>query len=125
MNALMSFARRTRSVALLLFLTLLVLSCKTTPKVDWDSRVGTYNYDQAIAELGPPDKSAKLSDGNTVAEWIKHSNGGGFSFGVGTGMYGSHGGVGVGQTVATGYSDKVLRLVFDPENKLVSWWKNY
>jgi hypothetical protein len=125
MNAILSFARRAQFGVCLLFLAFLVVSCKTTPKIDWDSRVGSYTYDHAIAELGPPDKSAKLSDGQTVAEWIKHSSGGGFSFGVGTSMYGSHGGVGVGQTVSSGYSDKVLRLVFDPDNKLDSWSKNY
>jgi len=99
--------------------------CKTTPKIDWDTRVGNYNYDQAVVELGPPDRSMKLSDGNTVAEWITRNQGGGFSFGVGTGMYGSHSAVGVGQTVTTGARDKVLRLIFNPENKLVSWWKNF
>ena len=99
--------------------------CKTTPKVDWDSRVGNYTFDQAVVELGPPDKSAKLSDGNTVAEWYSPSRGGGFSFGVGTGVSTGHSSVGVGQSYNTGYSDRVLRLVFNTENKLASWSKNY
>ena len=54
----------------ILFLALtncLTTGCKTAPKIDWNSRVGNYTYDQAVAELGPPDKSAKLSDGKTVA----------------------------------------------------------
>ena len=96
----------------------------STPKVDWNSRIGNYTYNQAVAELGPPDKSAKLSDGKTVAQWIKHSSSG-VSFGLGTGFYGGHGGVGVGQSVGTGYGDKVLRLIFDPDNKLLEWKKNY
>ena len=60
--------------------------CASTPKVDWDSRVGIFTYDQVVAEMGPPDKSSKLSDGSTVAEWFvkKNSN---VSFGVGTGFY--------------------------------------
>ncbi len=99
-------------------------ACTTTPKVDWDSRIGTYTYDQAVAELGPPDKAAKLSDGSTVADWIKRSNSS-FSFGFGTGMASSHSAVGVGQTVNTTPGDKVLRLVFTPDNKLGSWSKNY
>ena len=98
--------------------------CKSTPKIDWNSRVGSFTYDLAVAEMGPPDKSAKLSDGKTVAEWIKRSSGG-MSFGVGMGSFGSHGGVGVGQTVGSGYEDKVLRVVFDPDNKLLSWSRNY
>jgi len=110
---------------LLALASLNFVGCKTTPKVDWDNRVGNYTYDQAVTELGPPDKSAKLGDGNTIAEWITRSRGGGFSFGVGTGMYGSHSSVGVGQSVTTGSRDKVLRLIFSTENKLVSWSKNY
>jgi len=45
--------------------------CVTTPKIDWAARVGHYTFDQAVMELGPPDRSAKLSDGNLVAEWQK------------------------------------------------------
>ena len=39
-------------------------------KIDWTSRISHYTYDQAVTELGPPDKSAKLTDGSTVAEWL-------------------------------------------------------
>src|SRR2546426_3892320 len=41
-----------------------------TPKIDWNSRIANYTFDQAVTELGPPDKSAKLTDGTTVAEWL-------------------------------------------------------
>jgi hypothetical protein len=102
---------------------LLVTGCKTTPKVDWTSRVGSYTFDQAVVELGPPDRQAKLSDGATVAEWITYrSGGGGMSFGIGGGSYGSHGGMGVGvsQSVGSGGSDQVLRLIFGPDGKLTS-----
>jgi len=109
---------------LLAALGLIFAGCKSTPKIDWNSRVGNYTFDQAVAELGPPDKTAKLSDGKTVADWIKRSSGG-VSFGVGTGFYGGHTGVGVGEGISSGYGDKVLRLVFGPDNKLVSWAKNY
>jgi hypothetical protein len=112
------------SILLLVVLGSTLSACKSTPKVDWNSRVGNYTYDQAVAELGPPDKSAKLSDGNTVADWIKHS-GGGVSFGLGTGYSSGHSAVGVGQSVGTGYADKVLRLTFGPDHKLISWSNNY
>jgi hypothetical protein len=124
MKTKLTVAQTIVSILLLLFLGVTFSACKSTPKVDWNSRVGNFTYDQAVAELGPPDKSAKLTDGNTVADWIKHS-GGGMSFGVGTGFYGSHSAVGVGQSVGTGYADKVLRLTFGPDHKLVSWSKNY
>jgi hypothetical protein len=51
------------------FAALLLAGC-VTPKIDWAARVGNYTYDQAVMEFGPPDKSAKLSDGSTVAEWL-------------------------------------------------------
>jgi hypothetical protein len=42
----------------------------TTPSIDWRARIGNYTYDQAIIELGPPDKSATLTDGTVVADWL-------------------------------------------------------
>jgi len=97
-----------------------------TQKTDWNSRVGSYTYDQAVAEMGPPDKQTKLSDGKTVAEWItRRSGGSGLSIGVGGGSYGSHSGMGVGvsQSVGSGGGDRGLRLMFDTDGKLNSWSK--
>jgi hypothetical protein len=96
------------------------VGCATTPKIDWDARLGVYTYDQAVLELGPPDRATQLSDGTTVAEWFGRP-GAGVSFGVGTGFYGGGTGVGVGQTVSPGRSVPVLRLIFDPEGYLASW----
>jgi hypothetical protein len=107
---------------------LAIAGCKTPPPVDWNARVGNYTYDQAVIELGPPDKTATLSSGQTVADWItgQRQNG---SVSIGTGFFGGgyHSGVGlgVGQTIGGGYSDRVLRLTFGPDNRLVTWSKNY
>ena len=60
-----------RTICLFLLLALTLAGCATTPKIDWQSRVGAYTYDQAITELGPPDKAAKLTTGATVAEWLE------------------------------------------------------
>lgn len=117
------------SVLMLLALTIaFIVGCKTTPPVDWKARVGTYTFDQAVTDLGPPDSQAKLTDGKTVAKWITHRSGGA-SFGIGTGFLsggggsGSAVGVGVGQSV--GNSDKVLTLTFGTNNMLSAWSKNY
>ena len=67
-----------------LCLGLLLAGC-ASPKIDWNRRVGVYNYDQAVAELGPPDKQARLSDGSTVAEWLTRRGYSGGSVGF---MYG-------------------------------------
>ena len=46
----------------------LFTSCAT--RIDWNSRVGNYTYDQAVLEMGPPDRMAILSDGRKVGEWM-------------------------------------------------------
>ena len=92
-------------------------------QTQWDNRVGDYTYDQAVVELGPPDKQAKLTDGKTVAEWISRYSTGG-SAGVGTGIYG--GGVGGGYVIQTAptYRESKLRLTFGTNNVLTAWSRN-
>jgi hypothetical protein len=59
------------SVAMLLMtLAILFAGCATQKKIDWAGRIGNYTFDQAVTELGPPDKQAKLQDGTVVAEWL-------------------------------------------------------
>lgn len=94
--------------------------CASKPKVDWNTRVGNFTYDQAVAELGPPDKSAQTSDGMTVAEWFLRRSSS-MSFGVGTGFYSGGSGVSVGQSVGTGASGQFLRLTFGGDGKLTRW----
>jgi len=117
------------SVLMLLALAFtFVVGCKTTPPVDWKARVGAYTYDQAVTDLGPPDKQAKLTDGDTVANWVAHHSGGsGLSLGLGTGFISGGGGsaVGVGVGHSIGDSDKVLTLTFGTNNVLKAWSKNY
>ena len=120
----------TRPIANISWFTILALvvafiaGCATTKPIDWNSRVGTYTFDQAVTELGPPDKQAALSDGKIVASWITHRYGG-TSFSVGTGFYGGNTGIGVGQTVGTGYPDRALTLTFGTNYVLTAWSKNY
>ena len=100
------------------------IGCSSTPPVDWNSRVGVYTYNQAVTDLGPPDKQAKLTDGQTVAEWVTHRSGG-TGLSLGTGFFsggGSAVGVGVGHSIGEG--DKVLKLTFGADNKLLAWSKN-
>ena len=110
--------------ALVALVAAFIAGCQTTKPVDWNSRIGNYTFDQAVTELGPPDKQAKLSDGKTVAEWITRRNGGS-GFTVGTGFYGGGVGVGMSHSVGQGYSDRVLNLTFGTDNQLASWSKNY
>ena len=102
----------------------LLAGCATKPNVDWNNRIGTFTYDQAIAELGPPDRQSKLTDGKTVAVWITGSSGGS-SLSVGPGVHGSHRAVGVSQSAGSDGSGRVLRLTFDAEGRLAACSKNY
>ena len=107
---------------LLVCLTSLNPGCASTPKPDWDQRVGNYTFDDAVRELGPPVSSVRLQDGTTVAEWfLKY--GPQMSFGFGTSSYGGGGAVGVGSGVTTPPKGHFLRLTFGPDGKLQSWEK--
>jgi len=123
-------AMKMNPVANVSFLALLCLAlafvtggCKTTTAADWNSRVGTYTYNQAVLDLGPPSKQINLKDGRIVAQWITlHGNNG---FAAGGGFGNGNYGMGAGQTISQSYKDHVLELTFGPDGKLVSWAKNY
>jgi hypothetical protein len=106
-----------------LWLAALLFAGCATHRVDWNTRVGAYTYDQAVTELGPPDKKAALTDGTFVAEWITHYYGNN-SVAVGTGFYGGPGSVGFIQSVGPNSYDSKLRLSFGTNNVLTKWSKN-
>ena len=108
------------SVPLLALAALLLAGC-ATHRVDWNTRVGGFTYDQAVVELGPPDKTAKLTDGQTVAEWVsRYSSPGMVS--VGGGFYPGPAGVSVMQS-SPSYYESHLRLTFGTNNVLAGWKK--
>lgn len=96
-------------------------------KIDWASRVGSYTYDDAVRELGPPDKAAKLSDGSTVADWLTAR---GMRTATTYGSFGHYpyryGWGGPAYTVVDPPSpDRFMRLTFDPQGVLASWERVY
>jgi hypothetical protein len=116
--------RPTRVAALwgVLLLIVCLAGCASKRTVDWGGRVGHYTYDEAVLELGPPDKVAELSDGSQVAEWRTGRRSGGVSFGMGTGFSSGRTGVGVGQTVHSGGGGvEWLQLTFDADGVLTQW----
>ena len=115
------FERFAKGLLLALFV-ICISGCASTPKPDWDQRIGHYTFDQAVQEMGPPFSSIRLQDGTTVAEWFLKA-GPQFSFGVGTGFGGSHGAVGVGQGITTPPKGHYLRLTFGPDGQLQRWEK--
>lgn len=116
--------------AVLLGWGLLVVSGCAGNKIDWAARVGTYTYDDAVKELGPPDKSAKLTDGSTVADWLTaRGMQTATAYGAMSPAYGRYGRYG---TMSPGYvvvdppsPDRFLRLTFDSQGKLASWQRVY
>ena len=102
--------------------------CVTQPKIDWAPRVGAYTYDQAVIELGPPDKMATLSDESIVAEWLTRrgryygsSAGYGAYYGRPYGWYGPYPSYYAAPNYVDKSPDTFVRLVFDPEGVLASF----
>jgi uncharacterized membrane protein YgcG len=115
-------SRRVVIVLVVTWATAIVAGCSSKPKVDWNARIRNYSYDQAVLDMGPPDRSSTLSDGSMVAEWYQGTSSR-MSFGFGVGSYGSGGGVSVGQGVSTGGQGRYLRLTFDSLGQLTAWGK--
>lgn len=99
-------------------------SAKINPrKVNWGERIGTYTYEQALADLGKPVVIGESAEGKT-AEWsLRRSPRVSFGLGIGTGSFGSHGGVGVGTgtSISPPPSGENLQLKFDKDGKLKEW----
>jgi hypothetical protein len=103
-------------------LAVFVMGCRTTPKVDWAGRIGSYTYDQAVLDLGPPERSAKLTDGTVVAEWLTRR---GhlqtymtYGYGWPYGWYPS-----CPTFIDTYWPDYFLRLTFGSDGRLKAWQK--
>lgn len=107
-----------------MLLTVLLAGC-ATHKIDWAGRVGSYTFDQAVLDLGPPDKQAKLEDGTVVADWLTRR---GYHQAYAAGGYYGHRGHWIYAPYAGPYMDSYspdyyLRLTFGPEGKLKAWRK--
>lgn len=104
---------------------LLLLGCVTPSSVVWDKRVGTYSWDDALAEFGPPDRVTNLTGGVKAAEWIESRT-------KATSLAPPPPSYTRGETLessGTYYGrrapDKILRLSFAPDGKLIDWYRNY
>ena len=115
--------RPLRLVLAVMLLAGLLAGCASVDRVNWKARVGTYSYDDAVKEFGPPDKKETLSDGTIVSEWILEraqlgpGPGFGWGGGYGWGRYGRpyRGSVWV---ESQGFPEQLLRLQFGADGKL-------
>ena len=93
---------------------------------NWDQRVGTFTYEQAVAELGKPASVDRLADGSFVDEWLTQRDENRVTLGVGTGMAAAGSGAGIAQPLGMQPHDQYIRLTFGRDGKLVSWrWDNH
>lgn len=111
--------------ALLGIVSVLLWGCATGPKIDWNSRIGNYSYDQAVMEMGPPDRVATLTDGSRVGEWLTAR---GASHGVVSGFGPTYSHPYLYGPPAYSYTDlpardRFLRLTFAADGRLLSWQK--
>lgn len=104
-------------IGLLAVGVLLWAGCATA-RIDWNGRVGQYSYDEAISELGVPDRSATLSDGTVVAEWLQNRGG---SYGTLHAFPGSR----WASYDVNEFPDQYLRLVFSSQRQLIRTEKFY
>ena len=112
-----------KTILLVLLAAFAFAGCATGPKIDWAARVGNYTYNQAVLELGPPDKVAKLDNGIIVANWITHQ-GYAYTTGGGAPVYGAYPGTVIVPAYNQSYSPTYyLRLTFGADGKLTEWKK--
>jgi hypothetical protein len=107
-------------IAFVLLTPAFLSGCASRPGVDWTARLGEMTYDQAVLELGPPSRQAKLADGKIVADWVTRSQVQP-TYGFGVGGYRSRTGIGLGTSVGGGFYERVLRLTFGKDGKLENW----
>lgn len=109
-----------KRLVLALLAILLLAGCVTQP-VDWQARVGHYTRQQALAELGPPAKSVKQSNGTVVDEWLTsraHVIVAPEPYFLPRGSYFGPSTPGYSETDVPNY---FLRLTFGPDGKLKGW----
>ena len=102
----------------------LLLGCATSSPARWDHRIGTYSWEDAVAELGPPDRVTEETGGVKVAEWIQ-SRTEGMLAPSSPSVPLREQTLGTSNTSGTVAPAKILRLSFTPDGKLLDWHTNY
>jgi hypothetical protein len=102
-----------------LCVTLWLAGC-ATQRVDWAARIGHYSYEQAVLDMGPPDKQAKLADSTIVAEWLT-DRGGTYAYST-PGPYGPFYSGSFSTYTTPG---RFVRLTFGPTGQLTAWKRFY
>ncbi len=108
------------ATVLLMSLVMVLAGCATMGKT-WDPRVGHYTYEQAVVELGPPDKQERLGDGTLVAEWLTQQSRVYYHADYGAIGYPYYYGTYIPNYTVSQSPAYFLRLIFGADNRLQSW----
>ena len=119
MKTALYFSRSWLRLLACLCVALWLAGC-ATQRVDWAARIGHFTYEQAVLDMGPPDKHAKLADGTIVAEWLT-DRGSTYAYGA-PGPYGPFY-AGAVSTYST--PSRFTRLTFGPDGQLIAWKRVY
>lgn len=107
-----------------LLVAALVTGCSTTSSVNWDKQVGTYSWEDALADLGPPDQVTDQPGGIKQATWAKERTVG-LPPAADTPAYVRGESMSASQTYGSSAPAKILQLSFTPDGKLFDWGRNY
>ncbi len=113
-------SRPARLAALGLAAGALWAGCATSQRAEWNTRVGNLTFEQAVTELGPPNKTNSVTDGGLIAQWVTgRTTGSAFNAAdeASSSPFPSF-----HSTVAR-LPSHVLALEFGPDHKLVQWAK--
>jgi hypothetical protein len=100
--------------------------CASSTKQMWNSRVGSYEKDQAIRDLGYPQKAKMLNDGTQLNEWLtRFGTRGSLFYHSGPAFEGRAFDYSVLPWDAPQIPDEYLRLLFAPDGKLIAWDRQY
>jgi hypothetical protein len=90
----------------------------------WNNRIGSYTYSQALAELGSPNSQKKLPNGLTEYVWKENEFYDSSKLGPQTSTVDRFGQTKPNtQSGVIGFESRRLSLFFDQEGKLRSWQK--
>lgn len=98
--------------------------CSTTSSVSWDKQIGVYSWDDALADLGPPDQVDDQPGGVKMAVWSKERSVG-ITPTADAPPYVLRETLSAGPAYGSTAPAKVLRLSFTPDGKLFDWERNY
>jgi hypothetical protein len=102
----------------------LITGCSTTSSVNWEKQIGIYSWDDALADMGPPDQVTDQPGGIKMATWAKQRSVG-ITLAADAPSYVRGESISANQTFGSAAPAKVLQLSFTPDGKLFDWDRNY